>query len=381
MPSPKKNTKVSSAKTQPRKLRYAVVGLGHIAQVAMLPAFQHARSKCELVALISSDGDKLKKLAKKYGVQHTGHYEDLERVLEQSQADAVYIAVPNTLHTEFAVRAANAGVHVLCEKPLATTATDALNMIQAADRAGVKLMTAYRLHFDPANLHAMDITQKGKLGEPRFYTASFSMQVKAGNIRLDGSLGGGPLFDLGIYCINAARYLFRAEPTEVMAIASNASEGRFSEVEEMISAILKFPGERLATLTVSAGACETGFYEIVGTKGKLRMEPAFDYANPLKSTLTINGKETKKSFKKEDQFAPELIYFTDCIREDRLVEPSGFEGLCDVRIIEAIFESARTGQKVILAEQEKFLRPNPDQKMKKPATREPEVFHAQEPSR
>jgi glucose-fructose oxidoreductase len=364
-----------------RKIRYAVAGLGHIAQVAMLPAFKHAGENSELVALISSDTDKLKKLAKKYRVKHTGHYDEFEKVLSDAEADAVYIAVPNSLHAEFAIRAAEIGVHVLCEKPLAVTREDCVRMIEAAERNRVKLMTAYRLHFDPANIKAIELVQSGRIGEPRFYNTTFSMQVREGNIRLDGSLGGGPLFDLGIYCINAARYLFRAEPTEVMAIASNADESRFSEVEEMISAILKFPGERLATLTVSAGAAETGFFEIVGTKGVLRMDPAFDYAAPLKSTLKIGKKESKKTFKKEDQFAPELVYFSESILTDRLIEPSGFEGLCDVRIIEAIFESARTGQKVLLAEQEKFRRPDGSQKMKKPPTREPEVFHAEEPSR
>ncbi len=215
------------------KVRYAVVGAGHIAQVAMLPAFAHARETSELVALISSDPVKRKQLARKYRLDHTGDYDELEDVLAASGADAVYVAVPNHAHRTITERALAAGAHVLCEKPMAITEADCKAMIAAAQRADRRLMIAYRLHLDRATLRAIDLAHRGKLGELRYFSSVFSHQIRAGDIRTESELGGGALYDLGPYCINAARHLFRAEPTEVSAFqvrgvdldAQRANEG------------------------------------------------------------------------------------------------------------------------------------------------------------
>lgn len=367
-------------KAKQRKIRYAVVGLGYISQIAVLPAFKHAKNS-ELTALISGDPKKLKKMAKKYKVDFFGPYEDFENILRTAEVDVVYIATPNTHHKEFAQRAARMGVHVLCEKPMATTEEDCREMIASAEENGVKLMVAYRLHFEAANLEAIKIAHSGKLGEIRFFNSVFSMQVKKDNIRLNGGLGGGPTFDLGIYAINAARYLFKAEPLEVSAMtAFNEDDERFEEVEEMMTGTLRFPNQRLATFTASFGATDTGYFEIVGTKGRLRVDPAYDYAKPLRHTLVVNGRETRKVFPKRDQFAAELVYFSDCVAKNKVVEPSGLEGLCDVRIIRALFEAANTSQRVALPEMEKTRRPTIAQKKNLPPVKEPELYHAEEPS-
>src|SRR2546422_793029 len=152
------------------KMRYAVVGLGHIAQVAVLPAFKSAFNS-ELAALVSSDPEKHRKLARKYGVDHVYAYEEYDECLQN--VDAVYLALPNHLHREFAVRAANARVHVLCEKPMAVTEDDCQAMIDAADENGVKLMIAYRLHFEAGNLEAIRLAKNGKLGDVRIFTSEF----------------------------------------------------------------------------------------------------------------------------------------------------------------------------------------------------------------
>jgi predicted dehydrogenase len=230
------------------KVRYAVVGLGHIAQVAVLPAFAHASRNSELAAFVSDDATKLRTLGKRYGVPGRYSYEQYDECLE-SGIHAVYIALPNHLHREYTERAARAGVHVLCEKPLATTEADCRAMIQAAARGGVKLMVGYRLHFEAANLTALETVKSGAIGEPRVFDSVFTMQVKAGNIRVRRETGGGTLYDIGIYCINAARYLFRAEPVEAFAYTASNGEKRFREVEEMTSAVLRFPGDRLASPT------------------------------------------------------------------------------------------------------------------------------------
>jgi predicted dehydrogenase len=366
-------------KNDSEPVRYAVAGLGYIAQIAVLPAFQHAKNNSKLVALISGDPAKLKTLSRKYGVELTSGYDDFEECLEQAQADAVYIATPNTLHRELAERAAAMGVHVLCEKPLATTVRDAEAIVAAARRNHIKLMTAYRLHFEAANLKAIEAVRSGKIGELKYFTSEFSMQVKKGNIRLQEKMGGGPLFDLGIYSLNAARYIFGAEPLEVMAMDASSKDPRFTEVEETFSALLRFPGGKLATFTTSFGAADSGFYEIVGSKGKLCVEPAFEYAEALRHTLTVNEKSTSKSYGKRDQFAAELIYFSDCIINNKAVEPSGEEGLADIRVIEALRQSAARGTVVAVDPVSRPRRPRMKQNIKRPPVREPSLIHASGP--
>src|SRR3984957_15293252 len=209
-----------------RKVRYAGVGLGHIGQIAILPAFRKAANS-ELFALVSGNSDKLEKLGKKYGLPHLYSYEDYSRAL--SNVDAVYLALPNHLHREYAVRAAAAGVHVLCEKPMAVTTEDCQAMIEAARQNRAKLMIAYRLHFEAGNLEAIRLASSGKLGDLRIFTSEFSQQVAARNVRVSEFIeqGGGPVYDMGVYCINAARYLFAAEPTQVFAVAANDGDERF----------------------------------------------------------------------------------------------------------------------------------------------------------
>jgi glucose-fructose oxidoreductase len=166
-----------------RKIRYAVVGLGHIAQVAVLPSFAHARANSELVALVSDDPQKLKILGRRYHVDHLFSYREYGDCLRSGIVDAVYIALPNHLHSRYSIRAAQAGIHVLCEKPMAVTERECLAMICAAERADIKLMIAYQLHFEESNMMAVKILRSAKLGKPRFFTSSFSMQVRPDNIR------------------------------------------------------------------------------------------------------------------------------------------------------------------------------------------------------
>ena len=371
-----------TAKQQSQKVRYAVVGLGHIAQVAVLPAFAHASENSELVALVSDDPEKLEKLARRYKVRARYSYNEYEDCLRSGEVDAVYIALPNHLHREYSERAARAGVHVLCEKPMAVTEEDCLAMIRAAEENEVKLMVAYRLHFEEANLKAIDLVQSGRLGDPRLFDSIFTMQVKEGDIRLNPrELGGGPLYDIGVYCINAVRNLFGAEPMEVVAFSANNGDPRFQQSEETTSAILRFPGrERLASFTVSFGATDVSSYRVVGTKGDLVMEPAFEYAEALKQRVTINGRPRERSFPKRDQFAPELVSFSECILTGADPEPSGWEGYADVRVVRALYRSTDTGQPVTLEPFSKDDRPSLDQELRRPPVRKPELVNTEAPS-
>ena len=364
-----------------RKIRYAVVGQGYISQIAVLPAFAHADRNSELVALISDDPTKLKKLARTYKVPLTGAYQDFDTLMASGEIDAVYIALPNHLHCEYTLRAARAGVHVLCEKPMAVSVDECQKMIKACDKAKVKLMIAYRLHFEEANLAAVEVVNSGKIGEPRLFNSLFTMQVRdKDNIRLRKAAGGGALYDIGIYCINAARYLFRDEPSEVFATLANNGQQRFREVGEMASGVMRFPGERLATFSCSFGAADVSAYELVGSKGHLRVDPAYELADELKQVLTLNGKSREKSFPKRDQFAPELLYFSDCILRNREPEPSGYEGLIDVRIINALYQAAETAQAVKIPRVKKKVRPAMKQEIRRPAVKKPQLVNARAPS-
>jgi predicted dehydrogenase len=367
-----------------RKIRYAVVGLGNISQNALLPGFKNARNS-ELAALVTSDPKKARAVAKRYGLDEdsTYSYDNYDACLRSGKVDAVYIGLPNHLHCDYTVRAARAGVHVLCEKPMAVDEAECRRMIQACERAGVKLMIAYRLHFEAANLEAVKIARSKKLGDLRMFSATFSQQVTPGNVRVaePESRGGGSVYDMGVYCLNAARYLFREEPLEVMACSASNGDPRFRKTAEMTTAILKFPHERLAVFTSSFGATDVSEYTVVGTKGWLRMSPAYDYSIPLESELKIgDGKPRHKKFPRHDQFGAQLEYFSNCILLDRKPEPSGEEGLADIRVVRAILKSAGSGKPVKLAVFTHRTRPEPSQRISKPAVKAPQAIDAATPS-
>jgi predicted dehydrogenase len=369
-----------STQASASKVRYAVVGLGHIAQVAVLPAFKSARNS-EIAALVSGDPRKRKTLSKKYRVAQVFSYEEYDRAL--SLVDAVYLALPNHLHKEYAVRAAEAGVHVLCEKPMAVTEEECEAMIAAAEENRVKLMVAYRLHFEKGNLEGIRTVKSGRLGKPRMFSSDFAQQVKPNNVRVTEpvSRGGGPVYDMGVYCINAARYLFGAEPTKVLAVSASNRERRFQKVDEMMSAILHFPEERLASFTCSFGGADISRYAVVGTKGILTSDRAYEYAMDIEQEVIARGKKSEKRFAKRDQFAAEITYFSDCILKNRTPEPSGLEGLADVRIVRALYESARSGAAVELPLFPRKKKPTIVQEIHRPAHGKPKTVNSQSPTR
>jgi predicted dehydrogenase len=367
--------RVSGMAKEQRTVRYAVVGMGNIAQVAVLPAFGHADENSRLCAVISGDAEKRRALRDRYDCEVDGDYVDFENILGRGGIDAVYVATPNSHHKEFALRAAACGVHVLCEKPLAPTAQDCRVMAQACETAGVKLMVAYRLHFEEATLQALEIARSGKLGELRLFSSFFTHVVRAGDIRREPDTAGGATYDLGVYCINAARNIFDAEPTRVLAQAIERDG-----VDDTVTAILEFPGDRLAQFCVSNSVAGVSSYRIAGSEGDLRVEPGYEYVEPIEHYLTIDEKTQHRTFKKGDQFAPEIRYFSDCIVNDREPEPSGEEGFCDVRVVEAILESTKTGRAVNLPHYERSRRPSIEQADHARPIKKPDVVKAPSPS-
>jgi glucose-fructose oxidoreductase len=367
------------------KVRYAVVGLGWFAQAAVLPAFEHAAENSGLAALVSGDEEKLAELGERYGVpahRRVG-YDRYEDLLGSGEVDAVYVATPNHLHHEFTVRAARAGAHVLCEKPMAVTAEEGEEMVRTCAENRVRLMVAYRLHFEPANLRAAEIVSSGRLGRPCFFSSVFASQVtNEDDIRLDPiELGGGSLYDIGVYCINATRYLFRAEPTEVMAVSVRGTTPRRAECDETTTAVLRFPEDRLATFTCSFAAADRDAYRVLGTEGELLVEPAFEFRATLRHRLTVGGETVEESFAERDQIAPEILHFSRCVLEGRDPEPDGNEGLADVAIIRALHRSAAEGGRPVrLGELPPQRRPTAAQEEDIPAPERQELVNAEAPS-
>ncbi len=360
-----------------KKVRFAVVGAGWFGQAAVLPAFANAKNAV-LAAIVSGDAEKRAALSKEYGVP-AHPYEEYDALLGSGTVDAVYIVTPNAHHRAHSLAAARRGVHVLCEKPLAGTAADAEAIVTGCAAAGVKLMTAYREHFEAANMAAVEAAHDGTIGDPRLFTATLAQQVGPGASRLDPACQSSPLSDVGIYCINAARYLFRAEPEEVIAYSTHGNDPRFEVVPEMTSAVLKFPGGRLAAIGCGFGEASVSACQLVGTKGDLRLDPAFAFVGERTLYTTVGGKTKAKTFKAVDQIAPEIEHLAACILDDKTPGPDGHEGLIDLRIIEAIQASALKGVAVPVQPTVMKPRPGVHQVANKPAVSEPDLVNAAPP--
>jgi predicted dehydrogenase len=366
------------------RIRFAVIGQGHFAQVAVLPAIA-ALDDVQLTALVSSSKHKLDELAKHYDVPHCATYDELDALLERNTVDAVYIAVPNDLHAEMTLIAARHGVHVMCEKPMAPTEVECMQMIRACEMRRVKLMIAYRLHFETANLVAVEIARGGEIGDPRLFSSLFAMQVREGNVRTQARRGSGPLFDIGIYCVNAARYLFRAEPIEVTAIKVAGGDARFASVDEAYAATMRFPNERVGQFTCSFGAHDRAHYQVIGTEGFLTLDNAYEYAAEM--SLHVEGSHGTKTrtFQARDQIAAEIEYFAKCIRTGQDPEPDGWEGLADVRILQAIQSAARFGRTVpiepISPNIQRPKRPDLSQEIRIEAHEKPQLVDVEQPTK
>jgi len=374
------STSTQSTDSRKEPIRFAVVGLGNFAQTAILPAFANAKDKAVLRALVTGDEEKAETLSSKYEAP-AYHYDDYEELLASGEIDAVYIAVPNSEHRRFALPAAEAKVHVLCEKPLAYSVEDAMAIVSVCEKQNVKLMTAYRLHLEEANLSAIEVTHSGQIGTARLFTAVHTMQIEPDNVRVDLSLGGGPLEDIGIYCLNAARYIFRAEPEEVFAFAVRGTDERFKEVPESVAVTLRFPENRLATFLCGFGETKASEYQVIGTEGMLTMKSAFTWNGDIEQTVSQKEKSKTKTFKHRDQVAAELVYFSDCIRENKEPEPSGWEGFLDVRIIDALRNSYHSNRMIRLPLLQKRERPDLGQSIERGPKKKPEPVKAPPPSK
>jgi predicted dehydrogenase len=343
-----------------RKVRYGIVGLGDIAQEAMMPGVAHTGNS-EITALVSGDPAKLSALGRRYGVERRLDYEGFHELLTSGEIDAIYLATPNWRHAEFAVPALERGIHVLCEKPLDVSAEHCRAMIAAAQRGKAKLMTAYRLHFEPATLDAIRRIRAGELGELIAFTSCFAQMLDPANHRAHHGMEAGPLFDMGAYPINAIRYLFGAEPLEVVsAVGTRHPQAGYGDLDDTVAVTLRMPGNALAQFTVSYYANGIDSLIIAGTKGSIHMSPCYTFQQALEQNRTIGQSKTHEAFKATDHFGGQMKYFSECILEDRLPEPDGEEGLADVLVLEAAAEALRTGGSVKIPPVGRTRRIDPD---------------------
>lgn len=343
-----------------KKIRYAVVGTGWISQIAFMPAVEQTGNSV-ISAMVTGNGEGAQKLAKFYGIEHIFTYDDYDEMLRRGIADAVYVALPNSMHAQYAIRAAEAGVHAMVEKPLAMTLAESEAMIAAAEKGGCYLMTAYRLHNEPGTLDVIDRIRKGEIGDPKFFSSLFSFQIPPGNHRLKAEHWGGPLQDLGVYCVNAARNLFGCEPYEAMAANSHGNnDPRFREVEGAVAATLRFPGDRIGQFVASFMGQDVDFYRVIGSEGEITMEPGYRFENTMKLRLIRGSTVEEKLYPKIDHFSGMIHYFSDCIQKGRRPVADGEEGLNDMRVLLAIEAAARSGQPQKIVSPQRTVHPTPD---------------------
>ncbi|CAM3441096.1 Gfo/Idh/MocA family protein [Dermacoccus barathri] len=352
-----------------RPIRWAVVGGGQISQQAFMPAIGRTDSS-ELVALVSGDEDKRERLARQYGLAAYG-YERYPELLASGTIDAVYVATPVFRHREFAVPALEAGVHALVEKPFEVSVEAAQAIIDAAERGGAKLMVAYRLHQEPGTVALVESVRAGAVGEPRFFSSVFAQTIDERNHRSNNGFWGGPVADMGTYPLNEARMLFDAEPIEVSARGVRTSDRDFPDT---VAVSLVFPHERVAQFTASYSSAYTESFTLAGSEGVITSSSCYDWGGDVAITWTTTDAESNSVEHRHepvDQFAGQVEYFVDCIRAGAEPEPSGAEGLCDVRVLAAIEKSLETGESVSLEPYERSWHVSAEQVRSVPAGRDP----------
>jgi predicted dehydrogenase len=337
---------------------YAIVGLGRLALGEILPAMGKSEYS-KPVALVSGDRTKALKIAAQYGINPTSVYDytTYDQLASNPEVKAIYIVLPNSLHEEFVVRGAKAGKHILCEKPMATSVKACEHMIAACSAANVKLMIAYRSQYEPYDKALVKMLRSGQFGTLRqFISTNSQNQGDPTQWRLRKSLaGGGCMPDVGVYCLNAARFLSGEEPNEVFAtIDQPKDDPRFTEVEASCQVVMKFPSGLTALFNSAYNAHKSQFLRVEGTEGYAELNPAFAYRGiRMKYSLYVPSLKTEvahePALEEKDQFAEEMDHFSLCVQKDLQPHTPGEEGLQDQRITDAIYESARTGKPIRIA--------------------------------
>lgn len=336
--------RAARAQSEARRLRWCIVGLGRISMGQFMPGLPLSKTG-KVTALVSGHRAKAEQQASLYNVLPSAiySYENFDQIRHNDDIDAVYIALPNSMHAEYTIRAAKAGKHVLCEKPMATSLADCHAMIEACRHANVKLMIAYRCQYHPSHLKAIELIRTGAVGRVQAIDSAFGFNIRPGEWRLNRKMaGGGPLVDVGIYCLNASRYLTGEDPRDIKAYASVIDhDGRFTEVEESDGWTMKFPSGIVASCSTSYGAMMNGYFRVHASKGWIYMD-GFNYSGMHLAAVLASGQtvDLPDPIAAPRQFTAEADYFADCVWNDREPKTGGVEGLRDMTAIARIYESA-----------------------------------------
>lgn len=337
-----------AAEDEPRKLGFALVGLGGLSTGQIAPALQKTKY-CRLTAIVTGTPSKIPVWKERYHIQDKDvyNYDNMHQMADNPDIDVVYVVTPNALHAEHSLKAAKAGKHVLCEKPMETTVEKCQQIIAAVKQAGKKLAVGYRCQFDPNHLECRRLAQEKVFGELKMIEGGFGRTITATEWRVKQALsGGGPLMDVGIYALQTCRFVSGREPIEVSAKFGPVTDPvKFSEVEASITWEMTFPGGLKTTCRTNYDKGGANEFMVTAEKGSFGLNPAYNY-NSSRGTRS-DGQPI--NLPGVNQFAAEMDDFAQCILNNKTSKVSGEEGLRDVRIMLAIYESARTGKPVKLA--------------------------------
>lgn len=321
-------------------LNIALVGLGSYATHQLAPAFAHTQN-CKLAGIVSGSPSKVEIWKKKYNIpdKNIYNYTNFDEIAHNPDIDVVYIVLPNAMHHEFVIRAAKAGKHVICEKPMAVSVKEAQEMIAECKKAGVRLMIGYRLHYEPFTQEIMRLSKGQDHGKVKFIEASFGWRnrdTKAWRMQHKLS-GGGALMDVGIYAINACRYATGEEPNFVTAQSVKTEPSVYIDIEETMMWQLHFPSGAISQSTSTYNGNIQRLF-VSYEQGFLEMSPAYDYG-PLKGRTSKGAMDFPIIYHQVamlDGMAEEILHKLPS-------KASGEEGLQDMKIIEAIYQSAAQG--------------------------------------
>ena len=339
----------AAAEKSRKKLGFAVCGLGNLSEHQIMPALAKTRN-CRLTGLVTGTPEKRKKFGSLYDIPERSiySYDDMHRMADNPDIDVVYVVTPNALHAEHTIKAAKAGKHVFCEKPMEISEERCQQMIDACKQAQRMLGVAYRCRFDPHHLECIRLAREQVFGAVKVIDTSFCIDVgKPDQWRVKRELsGGGSLMDGGVYCLQATRYLSGEEPIQVSAMETKTDKAKFVDVDETMVWTTRFPSGVVAHCSSSFKFGRAQNMRVNAEKGWFELDPAYFYGG--NKGRRSDGQLI--SFPETDRFADEMDDFADCILEQKPTIVSGEEGLRDVRILMAIYESARTGRAVSLAE-------------------------------
>lgn len=327
------------------KMGIALVGLGTYSTDELAPALEKT-AHCYLAGIVTGSSEKAARWKDKYGIPEANsyNYERFDEIRDNPDIDIVYVVLPNALHAEYVVRAARAGKHVICEKPMALTVEECDQMIRACREANRLLSIGYRLHFEPHNLEIMRLGRDQPFGPIKKIRAEHGMSDTKG-WRIDKKLaGGGPLMDVGIYCVQACRYATGMEPLAVLAQEGPKTKpDKFQTVEESLSWQMEFPGGVIASCRSSYSE-KQNLLRVEAENGWAELSPAYQYRG-------IRGKTSagEMNFPEVNQQARQMDDFALAIQNGRPSPVPGEMGRQDVKILQAIYESMETGRKILIS--------------------------------